>query len=138
VVCANCHGEKNHRAPLFANFDANGAYQTSIQVHIPITGTPLALMTDWLPPGESTAWKFGQPVADIGAFGTAMAADPQVQYCAVARMWNYVMSKGDIVNDAADLPTAVIAQYIAQFTSNTYNLRDVMRAMLVGPDFVRF
>jgi hypothetical protein len=147
VVCANCHAQKNHRAPLFANFDANGAYQSTIQVLIPIAcptgqtcpqGIPNAQSTDWLPMGESTAWKWGQNVADIGALGTAMAADPTVQYCAVARMWNYVMSKGDIVNDAADLPEAVIAEYIAQFSSNGYNLRDVLQSMLVGPDFVRF
>jgi hypothetical protein len=147
VVCANCHAQKNHRAPLFANFDANGAYQPTIQVLIPIAcptgqtcpqGTPNAQLTDWLPTGESTAWKFGQPVADIGAFGAAMAADSTVKYCSIARMWNYVMSKGDIVNDAADLPEAVIAQYIAQFSSNNYNLRDVLQSMLVGPDFVRF
>jgi hypothetical protein len=138
VVCANCHSTSNHRAPLFANFDANGAYQTTIQVHIPITGTPLAQMSDWLPMGEGTAWKFGVPAADIGELGKAMANDTEVQNCAVARMWNYVMSKGDIVNDAADVPTDVLQSYITQFTTNGFNLRDVLRAMLVSPDFVRF
>lgn len=148
VVCANCHAEKNHRAPLFANFDSNGKYQSTISVFTPIpcptgdmtcqNGVPFSLMTDWLPTGESTAWKSGQPVSDLAGFGAAMAADTTVQYCAVARMWNYVMSKGDIVNDGADLPPDVIAEYIAQFTSNSFNLRDVLKSMLVGPDFVRF
>ena len=58
--------------------------------------------------------------------------------CGVIRMWNYVMSKGDVVNDAATVPTTVLQSFITQLTTNGYNLRDVLRAMLVGPDFVRF
>jgi hypothetical protein len=138
AICANCHSTSNHRAPLFANFDQNGKYQTTIQVHIPITGVPLAQMSDWLPTGEGTAWKYMVPVADIGALGQAMAADPEVIACGVTRMWNYVMSKGDVVNDAATVPTTVLQSFITQLTTNGYNLRDVLRAMLVGPDFVRF
>src|SRR5262249_35682565 len=76
AICANCHSTSNHRAPLFGNFDMNGQYQTSIQVHVPVAGLPVAQMSDWLPMGEGTAWKFGVSVADIGALGAAMAADP--------------------------------------------------------------
>jgi len=140
-ICGNCHSTSNHRAPLFANFDMNGQYQSTIQVHVPVANLPIAQMSDWLPQTptpEPTAWKFGVPAADIGALGAAMAADPDVISCAVARMWNYAMSKGDIVNDAADVPSSVIASYVTQFQGNNYNLRDVLRAMLVGPDFVRF
>src|SRR5579871_2860607 len=32
VVCANCHTTMNHIAPLFANFDAKGMWQSTIQV----------------------------------------------------------------------------------------------------------
>jgi len=92
AICANCHSTSNHRAPLLANFDQNGQYQTSIQVHVPTSGLPLAKMSDWLPSGEPTAWRFGVPAADIGALGAAMAADPEVTSCAVRRMWNYAMS----------------------------------------------
>jgi hypothetical protein len=37
VICANCHTTMNHIAPLFANFDAQGAFQSSIQVQTPVT-----------------------------------------------------------------------------------------------------
>ena len=35
VMCANCHTTINHIAPLFAQFDAQGAFQTTIQVEDP-------------------------------------------------------------------------------------------------------
>ncbi|MFT3773244.1 MAG: DUF1549 domain-containing protein [Minicystis sp.] len=141
AVCANCHATANHRAPLFANYDANGKYQTSIQVQVPVAGTPTAVMADWLPQTptpEPTAWKFGVPAADIGQLGAAMAKDDEVIACGVRRMWNYVMSKGDIVIDASDVPDSVIAAFLTDFKANNYDLREVLRSMLVSPDFVRF
>src|SRR6185436_5906092 len=36
AICANCHSTANHRSPLFANFDENGAFQPTIQVMVPI------------------------------------------------------------------------------------------------------
>ena len=41
VICANCHTTMNHFAPLFAQFDAAGVYQTTIQVHTPTPTNPL-------------------------------------------------------------------------------------------------
>lgn len=138
AICANCHSTANHRAPLFANYDADGRYQATIQVEVPVAGLPLAVMTDWLPAGEGTAWKIGVPAADIGQLGAAMAADEEVLSCAVKRMWNYAMSKGDIVIDAADVPDSVIAPFFTDFKAHNYDLREVLRSMLVSPDFVRF
>jgi hypothetical protein len=138
AICANCHATANHRAPLLANYDENGKYQATIQVHVPVTDTPVAVMSDWLPTGEQTAWKFGVPAADIGQFGAAMAADDEVIACGVKRMWNYAMSKGDIVIDAADVPDSVIEPFLKQFKAGNYDLREVLRSMLVSPDFVRF
>ena len=138
AVCANCHATANHRSPLFANYDVNGKYQNSIQVEVPVAGTPMAVMADWLPAGETTAWKIGVPAADIGQLGAAMAKDDEVIACGVRRMWNYVMSKGDIVIDASDVPDSVVAPFMTQFKSNNYDLRAVLQAMLVSPDFVRF
>jgi hypothetical protein len=141
AICANCHSTANHRAPLFANFDANGKYQTSIQVQVPVAMTPTAIPGDWLPQlptPEPTAWKFGVPAADINALGVAMSKDDEVISCVVRRFWDYSMSKGDIVIDAADVPDSVIASFLAQFKSNGYDLREVLRSMLLSPDFVRF
>lgn len=138
AICANCHSTANHRSPLFAYYDENGKYQTTFQVAVPVAGTPVAVMDDWLPPGEGLAWKFGVPVTDITGLGAAMAKDPEVISCAVKRMWNYAMSKGDIVIDAADVPDQVVASFTAEFAANGHNLREVLRSMLVSPDFVRF
>lgn len=141
AICANCHSTANHRAPLLGHFDADGQYQPTIQVHVPTSGTPFALMSDWLPQTptpEPTAWKFGVPVKDLGEMGAAMAQDQEVLTCAVKRMWNYAMSKGDIVNDASDVPDSVVASFNADFKGNGYNLREVLRSMLLSPDFVRF
>jgi len=138
AICANCHSTSNHRSPLFANYDENGKFQSTIQVHVPISGTPLAEMSDWLPPGEATAWKLGVPAADIAELGAAMAKDDEVVSCAVKRMWNYAMSKGDIVIDASDVPDSVVGSFTAEFKSNGENLREVLRDMLLSPDFVRF
>jgi hypothetical protein len=138
AICANCHATMNHRAPLWAHFDENGAYQPDISVLIPIEGEPVALMSDFLPGAETTAWKFGQPAAALAEFGAFMAADEEVQACAVTRIWNFAFSKGDVVNDAANVPTEVIAPVLEQFKDSDYNLRETIRTVFLHDDFVRF
>lgn len=138
AICANCHATSNHRAPLFANFDANGMYQPTISVLIPVTGSPVAVRTDWLPDTEKTAFKFGVTTETLADYGAAMAKDDEILACPVKRMWNYAMSKGDIVIDAADVPTEVIAPLVEQFKGNGYNLREVVKAIFLHDDFVRF
>lgn len=142
AICANCHGTSNHRAPLLANFDEAGKYQPTIQVQTPIAGLPFSVMEDWLPqtgtPPEGPAWKLGVPTKDLAELGAAMAADDEVMSCAVARVWNYAMSKGDIVIDAANVAPEVIAPLYKDFKQNGYNLRKVVRATFIHEDFVRF
>jgi hypothetical protein len=142
AICANCHTSSNHRAPLFANFDEAGAYQPTIQVQVPVAMLPPAVMEDWLPqtgnPPEGPAWKFGVPTKDLTELGAAMAADDEVMSCAVARVWNYAMSKGDIVIDAATVAPEVITPLYKDFKQGGYNLRAVVRAVFVHEDFVRF
>lgn len=139
VICANCHTTMNHIAPLFGNFDEQGSYQGSIQVMTPVVPEAVATeLSHWLRPGETTSWRLGQPVADLPALGQAMADDPDVAACAVARMWNFTMSKEDIVNDLSSVPPEVMAPYLAEFTSNGMNLKQVLRSMFMSDDFVRF
>lgn len=138
AICANCHATSNHRAPLFANFDSNGMYQPQISVLIPITGSPVAEFTDWLPAGSITAFKFGVDAPTLVEYGAAMAKDEEILACPVARVWNYAMSKGDIVIDAAPVPNEVIAPLIEQFKGNGYNLREIVKAVFLHSDFVRF
>ena len=139
AVCANCHATINHIAPLFANFDSVGQWQSDSQVMTPMIPEPTKTeLSHWLNPGESTAWRFGKEVSDLPALGQAMAADPDVHECAVARMYNFAMSKEDIVSDLATVPPAVLKPYVDEFVGNGLNLKKTLRAILVCDDFVKF
>jgi hypothetical protein len=138
TVCANCHSTWNHRAPLLANFDAFGMDQGTPQVLVPVEGAPLAVREDWLPVGEPTAWKFGMPAASLAELGTVMAGDPAVIECGVKRMWNYAMSRGDIVDRETPVPGTVVAPFIGDFETSNYNMRQVLKDIMVSDDFVRF
>lgn len=136
VVCANCHATMNHLAPLFAYFDDQGVMQTEIQVVTPNEGMPAAVLGDWLPPGEPTAWRLGVLAPDLPALGAAMAADPKVAECAVARFWNWGMGKGDIVDSISAVPSEVIASQVAALQAGT--LKDAVLAVYLSDDFTKF
>lgn len=139
IICANCHTTMNHQAPLFANFDAGGAYQSSIQVVTPTPKAPTSVLTDWLPAGQNLYWRFGgTAVTDLSGLGAQMAADPAVQKCQVQRAWNWAMSKTDIVNDLAVVPDSTINDVMAVFTSSNLDLKPVLKAIFTSDDFVKF
>ncbi len=139
IICANCHTTMNHMAPMFAFFDANGAYQTTIQVKTPSTGNPTSVLTDWLPPGQQTfAWRNGVTVTDIPSLGAAVASDPAVAHCAVDRVWNWALSRGDVVNDLASIPPAVTDPLVKDFTGNGMKLKRVIRNVFTSEDFTKF
>ena len=139
VVCANCHVTINRIAPLFANFDADGQWMNTSQVKTPTVPDPLTTeMSHWLNPGETTAWRLNNPAKDLPELGKAMAADPDVAECAVARMYNFAMSKEDIVSDLATVPLDVLQPHIDEFKSNGMNLKETLRAILLSDDFVKF
>jgi hypothetical protein len=137
-VCANCHGTINHIAPLFANFDATGTYQTTIQVTTPLAGMPKALLSDYLPSGEPTAWRLGKPAPTLTALGQAMAADPAVSACTVARVWNFALGKGDIVATLSTVPPDVIKAQTDMFDQNGHKLRDLFYAVFTSDDFTKY
>jgi hypothetical protein len=138
VTCANCHATMNHLAPLFANFDEDGVLRSGIQVHKPTDGTPLAAASDWLPSGQATAWRLGVPTPDLAALGQAMAADPAIAECAVARTWNWAFGKTDIVDTLSVVPSEVIADQVAAFEANDYDLKQTILAVFTADDFIRF
>ncbi|HMY15244.1 MAG TPA: DUF1549 domain-containing protein [Polyangium sp.] len=139
VVCANCHSTINRIAPLFANFNADGQWMNSSQVMTPTVPDPLATeFNHWLNAGEPLAWRKGAEVKDLPELGAAMAKDPDVAECAVARMYNFAMSKEDIVSDLATVPAEVIQPYLDEFNGNGMNLKATLRAILVSDDFVKF
>jgi hypothetical protein len=138
IICANCHSNINHLAPLFANFDANGLMTAQIQVLTPLGTNDRARATDFMPAGEPTAYRLGKPTPDLPALGAAMAADPEVAACAVKRIWNWSLGKTDIVNDLTLVPDSVVEKQVADFTANGYKLKDLIRAAFVADDFTKF
>jgi hypothetical protein len=138
VICANCHTTLNHIAPLFANFDMNGMWTDVSQVKTPVIPEVDTELSHWLEPGEKFAWRLGTEVADLPALGQAIAADPDVAECAVARAWNFAMSKEDIVSDLSTVPLQVIQPFVEEFQGNGKNFKEVLRSIMTSDDFVRF
>jgi hypothetical protein len=138
VRCEHCHKNLNRIAPLFANYDVNGVYQNAIAVKTPLTGEPLALASDYLPPGVALAWRPGVETPNLTALGTAMAADADIAKCAVARVWNWAMGKGDIVDLLVEVPAEVIQAQVDAFTQNGFKMKDMIYSAFTADDFVRF
>ena len=140
VACANCHATMNHVAPLFGHFDDAGMWSLDLAVTNPTDGQPITAMTDWLPVGESIAWRFGQAVAvnDLPSLGAAMVADPDIAECAVARVWNWAFGKGDIVDTLARVPSQTIATQVAQLNGNGMVLKPIFYSVFTSADFVKF
>ena len=138
VACANCHATMNHIAPLFINFDEDGQYTAGPAVIVPVEGSPLATFEDYLPTGEPLAWRLGTATPDHAALGAAMAADPAISECAVARIWNWAMGKGDIVDTLSTIPSDVIAAQVADFRAGGHVLKDAILSVFTADDFVKF
>jgi hypothetical protein len=137
VTCANCHATMNHVAPLFGHFDDDGMWSDEIAVTNPTDGLPTTKLTDWLPAGETTAWRMGVPAADLPALGAAMAADPAIAECAVARIWNWAFGKGDIVDTLSLVPEEVIHSQVIDFQQG-FLLRPLIYSVFTSDDFVKF
>ncbi len=147
IICANCHSTWNHRAPLFAQFDSKGMWKAvnpdgTYQVQVPVDGSPFAKITDWLPDGQQqTAWKFGMPAANLTEMGTQMAGDDEVLECAVKRVWNYAMARGDTTTigggNWVDAPKH-LPVLVKSFKEGNYNMKSVLRAVVLSDEFVRF
>jgi hypothetical protein len=138
VICANCHQTLNHLAPLFANYDEAGVFQPTISVPTPLDGGPLAEISDYYPAGETTAWRFGVPTPDIPSLGTAMAADPDIAKCGVARIWNWALGKTDIVDTLQEVPIETVQSQVDAFTADGFKLKNMIFAVYTSDDFTRF
>ena len=138
VICAHCHQTINHIAPLFATYDMNGVFQNQISVPTPLDGAPLAQATDYLPTGEALGWRYGVPVTDLPSLGAAIAADPKVAECGVARIWNWALGKKDIVDALEQVPTETIQSQLDAFIASGYKLKDMIRAVYTSDDFTKF
>ena len=67
-----------------------------------------------------------------------MANDPEVLSCAVKRVWNYAMSRGDIVDNETPVPESVVAEYVDHFKNQNLDVKSTLRAILLSEDFVSF
>jgi hypothetical protein len=138
VVCANCHQTMNHIAPLFANFDEAGTWQNESAVPLPTDGAPTAALEDWLPAGETTAWRYGVAAADLPALGRVLAGDARVTECTVARVWNWALGKGDIVDTLNLVPSETIEAQVNGFVESDFRMKALILDVFTSDDFVRF
>lgn len=138
-VCANCHATMNHIAPLFGKFDRTGTFVagTAFQVQTPITPPRITLLSDWLPAGETTAWRMMKPTADLPALGAAIAADPGFARCMVTRVWNWAMSRGDVIDDGAVITDDLAGPLTSQFATD-YDMKTLLRRVFTNNYFIRF
>ncbi|MBK8936501.1 MAG: hypothetical protein IPM79_02330 [Polyangiaceae bacterium] len=114
-------------------------WNNNIAVMTPIAPEPVTTeLSHWLNPGVATAWRNGVEVSDLAQLGQALAEDPQVGECVVARVWNFAMSKEDVVKDLATVPFGVVRPHITKFQTGSQNLKATLRAILTSADFVRF
>jgi hypothetical protein len=138
AVCANCHTSMNHIAPLFGNFDKDGMWKATVQVLTPTAPDPQPTkLSHWLSDGEITSWRHEKPVKDLAELGKAMATDPAVTACIAARLWNFTMSKEDIVSDMATVPEKVVRPYIDQLSAGG-SIKETLKAMFKSDDFTKF
>lgn len=138
TICANCHVSLNHQAPLMANFDASGKLQTTIQVETPSTTTRKSKRIDWLPDAEGTAWRFGVPVKDLTEYARAIVNDPAFAPCMATRVWNWAMSRGDVVADKVPLTENQAKLLTTELMQKKWNLRALIRATFLSPQFIRY
>ncbi len=138
VICANCHTTMNRLAPLFANFDEDGNLQNDSQVMTPTAPDPTVTeRSHWLQDGVKTAWRQGVEVETLPELGQALAEDQSVAACLTARLWNFAMSKEDIVSGLAVVPDEVIGDYVSEMLSSG-DMKVVLKTMLKSEDFVSF
>ena len=73
------------------------------------------------------------------ALGAAMAADPDVAECGVARMWNWALGKTDIVDTLQEVPAGDHRRRRStRSQAGGYKLKDLIYAVYTSDDFVKF
>jgi hypothetical protein len=136
-------------------------------VLVPVNGSPRAKLSDWLCTAPScpnngnnlTAWKktmrvdgveVSAPAANLKELGQQMAKDDEVVECAIKRVWNYAMGRADITEiggrswvslpDRNDPNPELItmSKLVKQFKNDGYNLKKVLKTILLSDDFTRF
>ena len=105
----------------------------------PLDGAPLAKMTDYLPAGETTAWRYrraGRRPARRSA--RRWRPTPTSPKCGVARIWNWALGKTDIVDTLQEVPVETIQAQLDAFKASGFKLKDLIFAVYTSDDFVKF
>jgi hypothetical protein len=141
-LCANCHATLNHVAPLLAVFDGDGAFK-GVQggvypVITPVPGSPATRLVDWLPEGEAPAWRYGQKTADVKALGAAIVADPGFARCMATRVWNWALSRGDVIVDNSTLTPELADELAGVLRDSNWDARKLIRRVFLSDGFVRY
>lgn len=141
IDCQTCHNTLNHRAALFAVFDAVGfssGDMTKMMVSSPVEFVPFAQLAEYFPATDKPAWKYGQPANTFQEFGQAMAKDPDVQRCFVTRAWNHAYSRDDVVTELALVPASVSEETYQYFKGTGFNFKKMLEKIYTDPNFIRF
>jgi hypothetical protein len=105
---------------------------------VPVTGTPIATLGDWLPSGEALSWRYMTPTPDLASYAKAIAADPVFATCMVTRVWNWAMSRPNVVTDGATLTPDLAGTLTTALKSNNWNLKESVRSAFKSDAFVHF
>lgn len=149
---------------VFQQLTPSGEYS----VMVPVNGSPRARLSDWLCvdpvvcPNQGknpTAWKKtmisdGKVVpayaSNLTELGVQMSNDDEVLECAVKRIWNYAMGRHDITEIGGtswvSLPDRIdkdpdlltMTKLTKEFRLSGFNLKKILRTILLSNDFVRF
>ncbi len=56
----------------------------------------------------------------------------------MTRVWNYALSRGDVVGDLATVPKVIVDPLTQEFVAGGYKLKETMRKVFKAEDFVKF
>ena len=68
----------------------------------------------------------------------AVAADPAFASCMVNRIWNWGMSRPDVIDDGATLTTDLASKLTTELMGNNWNLKKSVRSVFTSDSFVSF
>ena len=121
------------------NFDDAGAPMARRpQVPVPIREPDRGARRLAAGVGEDRLVAHGSPAADIPALGAAIAADPEFARCMATRVWNWALSRPDVVDDDASITPDWRRTLATELTASNWNLKPHDPSVFTSDAFVRF
>ena len=106
----------------------------------PLDGAPPAQLTDYLPAGETTAWRTGVPAADLPALGAGdgRGSRRSPSAASLASGTGRSARRTSSTRSRTSRPTTIQAQVDALHQSSGYKMKDLIYAVYTSDDFVKF